>query len=98
MSVAALAWKGDVDGVVHGVSMRIKERMAKQDLIECKGHVTKVSTGGLYTIKLDNDIEILAKLCGKMRRYSIRVVLGDRVTVGLSPYDLTRGLILYRYR
>jgi translation initiation factor IF-1 len=71
--------------------------MSKQDLIEVNGDVTKVSTGGLYIIKLDNNVEIHARLCGKMRRDRIRVVMGDRVTVGLSPYDLTRGLILYRY-
>jgi translation initiation factor IF-1 len=72
--------------------------MAKQDLIEMEGQVTHVSRGDTYKIVLDNDVEVLAKRCGKMRRYRIRVVMGDRVKVGLSPYDLTRGLIMYCYR
>jgi translation initiation factor IF-1 len=47
---------------------------------------------------LDNNVEIAAKLCGKMRRFNIRVVVGDRVTVGVSPYDPTHGLIMFRHK
>ena len=73
--------------------------MAKSDLTQFEGQVVDVGAGGLYKIKLDNkDIEISAKLCGKMRSCNIQVVVGDRVTVGFSPYDLTTGLIIYRYR
>jgi translation initiation factor IF-1 len=50
------------------------------------------------TVRLDNDHEILAYLCGKMRKYYIRILLGDRVKVELSPYDLTQGRIVYRYK
>jgi translation initiation factor IF-1 len=72
--------------------------MPKQGLIEFNGNVTKIHTGGTYHIKLDNHVEIHGRLCGEMHRDRTRVVTGDRVSVGLSPYDLTRGLILHRYR
>lgn len=72
--------------------------MAKRDLLEIEGTVINVSKGDLYKIKLDNEVEIHAKLCGRMRRHRIRVVTGDRVTVGVSPYDVTHGLITYRHR
>ena len=54
--------------------------------------------GGHFRVKCDNDHEVLAKLAGKMRRRRIRVVLGDRVTVAVSPYDASRGFIVYRMR
>jgi translation initiation factor IF-1 len=54
--------------------------------------------GTQFKVRLDNDHEVLAYLSGKMRRYYIRVLLGDRVLVELSPYDLTRGRITYRYK
>lgn len=72
--------------------------MAKEDLAQFDGKVVDALAGGIYKIKLDNDIEILAKLCGKMRRFNIRVVVGDKVTVGVSPYDPTHGLIMYRHK
>ncbi len=73
--------------------------MAKSDLAQFDGLVTDIGAGGLYKVKLEkNSAEISAKLCGKMRRYNIQVVLGDRVTVGFSPQDLSTGLIIYRYR
>lgn len=73
--------------------------MARNDLLQVEGTVVDVGRGNLYTIKLtDNDVQVFAKLCGKMRRHHIRVVAGDRVTVGLSPYDLTHGLITFRHR
>ena len=73
--------------------------MAKSDLAQFDGTVTNLGAGGLYKIKLEkNETEVSAKLCGKMRRYNIQVVLGDRVTVGFSPKDLKTGLIIYRYR
>ena len=74
--------------------------MAKSDLTQFDGQVVDVSAGGVYKIQLENkeEIQVSAKLCGKMRRYNIQVVVGDRVTVGFSPKDLTTGLIIYRYR
>jgi translation initiation factor IF-1 len=72
--------------------------MAKSALLQVEGTVIDVSKGDLYTIKLtDNAVQVFTKLCGKMRRHHIRVVTGDRVTVGMSPYDLTHGLITLRH-
>jgi translation initiation factor IF-1 len=73
--------------------------MARNDLIQVEGTITDISKGDRYTVKLmDNDVQVFAKLCGKMRRHRIRVVTGDRVTVGVSPYDVTHGLITFRHR
>lgn len=72
--------------------------MAKDDLAQLEGQVTDSGAGGVYKVKLENSVEISAKLCGKMRRFNIRVVVGDRVTVGVSPYDPTHGLIMYRHK
>lgn len=72
--------------------------MAKEDLAQLDGEITDAGAGGIYKVKLQNDVEISAKLCGKMRRFNIRVVVGDKVTVGVSPYDPTHGLIMYRHK
>ena len=74
------------------------EAMAKDDLAQVDGRIIDALAGGLYKVKLDNEVEISAKLCGKMRRFNIRVVVGDKVTVGVSPYDPTHGLIMYRHK
>lgn len=67
--------------------------MAKDDLAQLEGKIVDASAGGLYKVMLENNVEIIARLCGKMRRFNIRVVVGDKVTVGVSPYDPTNGLI-----
>ncbi len=72
--------------------------MAKADLVPLEGEVIKVSRGGLFHVMCDNGHELIAKLSGRARRHRIRVVLGDRVTVGVSPYDPNRGMITYRHR
>ena len=72
--------------------------MAKDDLAQIDGKVVDALAGGIYKVQLDNMVGISAKLCGKMRRFNIRVVVGDRVTVGVSPYDPTHGLIMYRHK
>lgn len=72
--------------------------MAKEDLAQVDGKVVDALAGGIYKVQLDNSVSISAKLCGKMRRFNIRVVVGDRVTVGVSPYDPTHGLIMYRHK
>lgn len=72
--------------------------MAKDDLAQLEGKVIDAGAGGLYKILLENKVEISAKLCGKMRRFNIRVVVGDKVTVGVSPYDPSHGLIMYRHK
>ena len=72
--------------------------MSKADLIPLQGVVVYIGKGGNYRVRCENGHEIHAKLAGKTRRYRIRVVLGDRVTVSVSPYDPSRGLITYRER
>lgn len=66
--------------------------------MEIEGTVIETLPNTFFKVKLDNDHEVLAYLSGKMRRYYIRVLLGDRVLVEISPYDLTRGRITYRYK
>jgi len=72
--------------------------MAKADLVPLEGEVVKVSRGGLFHVDCANGHEVLAKLSGRARRNRIRVVLGDHVTVSVSPYDASRGFIVYRHR
>ena len=72
--------------------------MSKDDLAAVDGKVTNLTGGGVYQVELDNGHQVGAKLCGKMKKFKIKVVVGDRVTVGLSPYDLDHGLILHRHR
>ena len=72
--------------------------MAKDDLVNVEGKISNLSGGGIYSVTLDNGVEVAAKLCGKMKRFKIRVVVGDRVTIAVSPYDPTHGLILHRQR
>ncbi len=72
--------------------------MARDDLAQLEGKVVDSGAGGLYVVELENGVNIQTKLCGKMRRFNIRVVVGDKVTVGVSPYDPTHGLIMYRHK
>jgi len=70
----------------------------KEEKIVLEGTVIEALKGTQFRVQLDNDHVVLAYLSGKMRRYYIRILLGDRVKVEVSPYDLTRGRITYRYR
>ena len=70
----------------------------KEDKIDVEGTVVEALPGTQFRVRLDSGHEILAYLSGKMRKYYIRILLGDRVRVELSPYDLTRGRIVYRYK
>jgi translation initiation factor IF-1 len=70
----------------------------KEEKLRMEGTVTKSLPGTQFLVELENGHEILAYLAGKMRKYYIRVLLGDRVTVELSTYDLTRGRIVYRHK
>ncbi len=72
--------------------------MAKDDLVNVEGKVSNLTGGGNYSITLENGVEVSARLCGKMKTFKIKVVVGDRVTVGVSPYDPTHGLILHRHK
>ncbi len=70
--------------------------MAKEDLLEFKGVVTEILPNAMFRVKLENDHEILAHAAGKMRKFRIRVLLGDSVTVEMTPYDLSKGRITFR--
>jgi translation initiation factor IF-1 len=72
--------------------------MAKEDGIEVEGVVVKVLPATMYRVKLENGHEILAHISGKMRKHFIRITAGDRVTIAMSPYDLTKGRITYRHK
>jgi translation initiation factor IF-1 len=72
--------------------------MAKEEKIEMMGTVTEALKGTKFRIELETGHEVFGYLGGKMRRYYIRLILGDRVKVELSPYDLNRGRITYRYK
>jgi translation initiation factor IF-1 len=70
--------------------------MAKEDLIEFKGTVTEVLPNAMFRVKLENDHVVLAHTAGKMRKNRIRVLEGDVVVVEMTPYDLTKGRIIFR--
>lgn len=72
--------------------------MSKEDLIRLDGKVSDATGGGNYVVLLDNGATVTARLAGKMKKFKIRIIVGDRVTVGLSPYDPTHGLITHRQR
>jgi len=72
--------------------------MAKQEGIEVQGVVTEVLPDRKFRVKLDNDHVVLAYAAGKMSKFRIRVLVGDIVTLELSPYDLTRGRITFRHK
>lgn len=71
--------------------------MSREDLISAEGKVVD-TTGGSYSIQLDSGQIVTARLSGRMKKFKIRVLVGDRVTVGVSPYDPTHGLITHRQR
>ena len=72
--------------------------MAKQEPIKQQGVVTEALPNAQFRVQLDNGVVILGLLSGKMRKFFIRILPGDRVDVEMSPYDLTKGRIVYRYK
>ena len=75
-----------------------EERVASDDLIELQGIIKEVYQGGNFLVETENGMDVRAHLAGRLRRYRIRVVLGDRVTVAVSPYDLGKGRITFRHK
>jgi len=72
--------------------------VAKDDVIEVEGTVVEPLPNAMFRVELENGHKVLAHISGKMRMHYIRILPGDRVRVELSPYDLTRGRVVYRYR
>ncbi len=70
--------------------------MSKKDVIELEGTITDALPNAMFKVKLENDHEIIAHISGKLRMHFIRILPGDKVTVELSPYDLTKGRITWR--
>jgi translation initiation factor IF-1 len=70
--------------------------LSKQDFLELKGKVTELLPNAMFRVKLENGHEVLAHTAGKLRKNRIRVLTGDSVTVEVTPYDLTKGRIVYR--
>lgn len=73
-----------------------QSQKSKQNKIEVEGTVTEPLPNATFRVELENKHEVLAHICGRMRKHFIRILPGDSVTVELSPYDLTRGRIIYR--
>jgi len=72
--------------------------MPKEKAIEIEGTIVETLPNAMFRVELDNDLKVLAHISGKMRMHYIRILPGDRVLVELSPYDLTRGRIIYRFK
>ena len=72
--------------------------MAKQDLIKQDGIIEEALSNAMFRVRIENDHQIVATISGKMRMNYIRILPGDKVAVEMSPYDLSRGRIIYRYK
>ena len=77
---------------------KIREDMAKEDSIEVQGTVLETLPNAMFRVEIENGHKILAHISGKMRMHFIKILPGDKVTVELTPYDLTRGRITYRFK
>ena len=91
---------GDSDSPAGGSSPVDEDTwsLPKKDAIEVEGTVTEPLPNAMFRVELENGHKVLAHISGKMRMHYIRILPGDRVLVELSPYDLTRGRIVYRYK
>lgn len=74
------------------------QKMAKQDLIETDGVITEALSNAMFRVKLENGHELIAHISGKMRMHYIRILPGDKVKLEMSPYDLNKGRITFRYK
>jgi len=72
--------------------------LSRDDLIQLEGNVTKILGGGIMEIHCDNDVTVQGRLSGRMKKFRIKVLVGDRVKISVSPYDPTHGLITYRLK
>ena len=88
----------DAVGARHATRRSNKLAKPKEDAIVLEGTVTEPLPNAMFRVELDNGHKVLAHISGKMRMHYIRILPGDRVQVELTPYDLTRGRITYRYK
>lgn len=77
---------------------RIGKNLPKEDAIEVMGKVVEKFRAGMFTVELDAGVPVLASMAGRLRRNRIKIMTGDRVSLELSPYDLTKGRITYRHK
>ena len=84
-------------GLTRPIS-NLSRRMGKEEKIEMEGEIVEALPNTMFRVKLDNEHMVLGHISGKMRRHYIRILPGDRVKIELSPYDLERGRITYRYK
>lgn len=90
--------KGKAKKLAGDQRPREEERQARSDAIEVTGTVIEPLPNAMFRVELENGHVVLAHISGKMRRHFIRILRGDKVTVELSPYDLSRGRVVYRYK
>lgn len=72
--------------------------MSKEDLMEFTGEILEILPNAMFKVKLENDHEILAHTSGRMRKNRIRILVGDKVDVEMTPYDLTKGRVIFRHK
>lgn len=77
---------------------RLEVQLAKEELLEFEGEITELLPNATFRVKLENGHEIIGHTAGKMRKNRIRVLAGDKVLVEVTPYDLTKGRITYRFK
>jgi translation initiation factor IF-1 len=88
MPVSRISWKNNLS----------REGMSKEDAIEVQATVLETLPNAMFKVELDNKHQVLAHISGRMRKNFIKILPGDKVLVELSPYDLTRGRIVYRFK
>lgn len=93
-----LDYAANILGGINLSKTQTKPGKKAKETIEVDGTVIEALPNTMFRVRLDNGHEVLTHISGKMRMYYIRILLGDRVTVELSPYDLTRGRITFRHR
>jgi translation initiation factor IF-1 len=76
----------------------MENNLSKEDSIEVMGKVVEKFRAGMFTVELDAGVPVLASMAGRLRRNRIKIMTGDRVSLELSPYDLTKGRITYRHK
>jgi translation initiation factor IF-1 len=84
--------------ITAGSQQTFGQRMAKEELLEFPGVVTELLPNATFRVKLENEHQIIAHTAGRMRKNRIRVLAGDKVLVEMTPYDLTKGRITYRFK
>lgn len=83
---------------IGSLTMNARDSKKEKKLVDITGLVTHNLSNGKFRVKLENGVQVIAYLSGKIRKNRIKIVVGDTVTVELSPYDLTKGRIIYRHR